>query len=239
MKNLALILSFCLLLACKKDQVPVMENRETLATTGVAAVQKTYLALGDSYTIGESVERADTYSYQLAAKLKVAGVNMATPKIFAKTGWTTGELLEAIRIQTINKKYDLVTLLIGVNNQYRGNSKITYRSEFRRLLQLSIGYANGKKDHVFVVSIPDWGVTPFGKKSGKSQSAIAKDIDAFNAINREETILAGVTYVNITPDSRKAATDVSLVASDGLHYSRKMYALWANSLYNPTLQVLK
>ena len=142
----------------------------------------TYLALGDSYTIGESVAQNESFPHQYVTKLKLQGLNVANPKIIAKTGWTTDELQAAIKAENLTQKFDIVTLLIGVNNQYRGYSKITYRKEFKELLQTALGYASGNKKRVFVISIPDWGVTPFGLSSGKNTKAIADEIDAFNAI---------------------------------------------------------
>ena len=190
----------------------------------------TYLALGDSYTIGESVAQTESFPYQFVTKLRLQGLNVANPKIIAKTGWTTDELQAAIKAENLTQTFDIVTLLIGVNNQYRGYSKITYRKEFKELLQTALGYASGNKKSVFVISIPDWGVTPFGLSSGKSAKAIADEIDAFNIINKEETLAMEISYTDITPDSRKAATDVSLIAKDGLHPSGKMYLQWALSL---------
>ena len=190
----------------------------------------TYLALGDSYTIGEGVAQNESFPYQVAAQLKLQGVDMAKPKIIAKTGWTTDELQAAIKVENITQNFDIVTLLIGVNNQYRGYPKEIYREEFRELLETAIAFAGGNKNHVFVVSIPDWGVTPFGLASGRNTKTIADDIDAFNAINRTETLALGISYIDITPASRKAATELSLIAGDGLHYSGKMHLEWALAL---------
>lgn len=185
-----------------------------------------YLALGDSYTIGESVAAKERFPMQLARELK-----MPEPEIIAKTGWTTDELNAAIDKADPHGPYDLVTLLIGVNNQYRGRSADQYRTEFTALLQRAIGFAGGKKRNVVVVSIPDWGVTPFAKD--RDQAKIAREIDQFNAINREETLRAGARYIDITPFSRKAASDPSLVAGDGLHPSGKMYSEWTRLIvYN-------
>lgn len=191
----------------------------------------TYLALGDSYTIGESVPQKDSFPFQLVAQLNRQQPKFANPKVIARTGWTTSELQAAIKAeQNLATKYELVTLLIGVNNQYRGQSADDYRKEFKALLQTAIDFAGGDKKRVFVVSIPDWGVTPFGKGSGRSPETIAKEIDLFNAINKEETLALRVSYTDITADSRLAATDLSLVANDGLHPSAKMYQNWANAL---------
>ena len=178
-----------------------------------------YLALGDSYTIGESVAEAERFPVQLARKLKAGD-----PTIIAKTGWTTDELNAAIDAANPQGPYDLVTLLIGVNNQYRGRSADEYRTQFAALLQRAIGFAGGNASKVIVVSIPDWGVTPFAKD--RDRAKIAREIDQFNAINREEAAKAGARYADITPISRRA--DASLVAGDGLHPSGKQYAEWVN-----------
>jgi lysophospholipase L1-like esterase len=188
-----------------------------------------YLALGDSYTIGESVEAEGSFPYQLAAELTKAKHPISKPDIIATTGWTTDELIDAIsKSDTKDKKYDLVTLLIGVNNQYRGYNQETYRAEFIQLLNTAIAHANGNKNRVFVLSIPDWGVTPFA--DGRDRSQIAYEIDLFNAINKQETQKAGVAYIDITPISKQAAIDPTLNAEDGLHPSAKMYGLWVKEV---------
>ncbi|MES2456584.1 MAG: SGNH/GDSL hydrolase family protein [Bacteroidota bacterium] len=189
-----------------------------------------YLALGDSYTIGESVAYEQNFPNQLQAQLNVAGLVVNPPTIIARTGWTTSELISAIESSGVINKFNFVTLLIGVNNQYRGESQETYRKEFRQLLQTAINYADKDKSHVFVISIPDWGVTPFARNSGKNQKAVAEEIDAFNAINKEETTILGVSYTDITPGSRLALTDNTLTAPDGLHPSAKMYKNWVSLL---------
>lgn len=199
----------------------------------------TYLALGDSYTIGESVKQAESFPYQLQSLLKAKGSNVANPKIIATTGWTTDELQAAIKKENLTGTYSFVTLLIGVNNQYRGYPINTYKKEFAELLQTAIAFAGGDKSKVFVVSIPDWGATPFGKNSGRSAETIAAEIDNFNAANQEITLAAGVSYTNITPASRNAATDKSLIAEDGLHPSAKMYGQWAEALSTKVANVLK
>lgn len=199
----------------------------------------TYLALGDSYTIGEAVEQKLSFPYQLVSELATQNVFVTTPKIIAKTGWTTDELQSAIKVENVTQKFDIVTLLIGVNNQYRGNPQITYRKEFAALLQTAISYANGNKKHVFVVSIPDWGITPFGKSSGKDIAKISAEIDAFNAIAKEETLAMNVSYTDITLGSRNAGADLSLVATDGLHPSGKMYAEWAVKVSNAIVAAFK
>ena len=184
-----------------------------------------FLALGDSYTIGESVEPSERWPVQLAALLRAEGVNVGDPAIIATTGWTTGELSAGIDHADPQGTYDLVSLLIGVNNQYRGRSPDEYRQQFVALLQRAISFAGGKPGHVIVLSIPDWGVTPFA--AGRDPAAIAAAIDRFNAINRTETERLGARYVDVTPISREAARDPLLIADDGLHPSGKMYAEWA------------
>ena len=195
-----------------------------------------YLALGDSYTIGESVPETERWPNQLAALLKQNGHD-AQVTIIARTGWTTEELWQGVQKADPQPPYELVSLLIGVNNQYRGHDIDEYRQGFRFLLGKSIEYAGGDKTRVFVVSIPDWGVTPFA--GGRNAAQIASEIDAFNAVNREEAEAAGVHYVDITPISRQAATEPALIAHDGLHPSGKMYGLWAEQLLPQVLAILK
>jgi len=179
------------------------------------------LALGDSYTIGESVAVADRWPNQLVRQLRQRKVTVSDPDIIAKTGWTTDELSSALDKWMPRDSYSLVTLLIGVNNQYRGRDPEQYRKEFAQLLQRAIGFAGGNAKRVVVVSIPDWGVTPFA--ANRDRAKIAAEIDRFNAINAEETKRAGAKYADITPISRKYPT---LVAPDGLHPSAEMYAQW-------------
>jgi lysophospholipase L1-like esterase len=179
------------------------------------------LALGDSYTIGESVAVVDRWPNQLQRALEQRGLYVADPDIIAKTGWTTDELSSAIDAAKPKGRYELVTLLIGVNNQYRGRDPEQYRKEFAALLKRAIGYAGGDMKRVIVVSIPDWGVTPFA--ANRDRAKIAAEIDRFNAINSEETKRAGAKYADITPVSRRNPT---LVAPDGLHPSAAMYAQW-------------
>lgn len=238
MKLTAALILIVFILGCEKGTINGMNKIDTTKTETPAG-QLSYLALGDSYTIGEAVAQNQSFPYQLAVMLNAQGVKAAMPGIIAKTGWTTGELQTAIQTAAITSKYDIVTLLIGVNNQYRGNSIDVYRTEFKALLQTAIGFAGGNKAHVFVVSIPDWGVTPFGKGSGRDVKSISKAIDAFNAVNKEETISAGVSYTDITPESRNVDTDVSLAASDGLHPSGKMYQEWVTLLAPAIVKAFK
>jgi lysophospholipase L1-like esterase len=238
MKAFSIIVVLFLILACRKTETNAMQSNDD-NTPVFPGKQYTYLALGDSYTIGESVETSGTFPYQLKAKLAEAQLNIAKPQVIARTGWTTAELKSAIATAALKEKFDFVTLLIGVNNQYRGGDAEVYKKEFVELLQTAIDFANGDKSRVFVVSIPDWGVTPFGKSSGRSTSTIAREIDEFNAINKAETLKLNISYIDITPASRLAGSDLSLVASDGLHPSGKMYFDWARNVAPEVLKVLK
>lgn len=194
----------------------------------VAQKSYTYLALGDSYTIGESLPSEDNFPFQTAGMLRLKGLKIAEPNIIAKTGWTTDELIEAIKKRQINNQFDFVSLLIGVNNQYRGRDLATYRQEFEQLLQVAIQYAGQKKQNVFVLSIPDWGATPFAE--GRDRKKITREIDQFNSINKEISNLYKVNYIDITDGTRDAKSDLTLVAEDKLHPSKKEYAKWAKKL---------
>lgn len=194
-----------------------------------------YLALGDSYTIGESVAEEERWPNQLVALVNSPKEIDVT--IIARTGWTTSELWQGIQAANPQGTYDMVSLLIGVNNQYRGYDINEYREEFRFLLEKSIEYAGGNPEHVIVLSIPDWGVTPFAW--GKDTTQIAADIDAYNAINLEESQKAGVHYVDVTPVSREAVNDPTLIAADGLHPSGKMYAEWAKLALSVAVEILE
>ena len=205
-----------------------------------------YLALGDSYTIGESVDESERWSMQLASMIQASpqftksiGGNEGGEvevTIIARTGWTTDELWQGIQAQEVEPPYDLVSLLIGVNNQYRGRDIEDYREGFIFLLEKSIEYAGGDANRVLVLSIPDWGVTPFAGSRDSQQ--IALEIDQFNAVNKEETEKAGAHYIDITPISREAVSDPSLIAGDGLHPSGKMYAEWAEQALPIVLEIL-
>jgi lysophospholipase L1-like esterase len=194
-----------------------------------------YLALGDSYTIGESVPAEERWPNQLA-KLLEADHFQVEVTIIARTGWTTSELWQGIQAERFQPPYDLVSLLIGVNNQYRGYDINEYRDQFDFLLNQSIQYADGDTNRVLVLSIPDWGVTPFA--SGRDPEQIDKEINEFNSVNRELSEGATVHYVDITPVSREAVNDQLLIAPDGLHPSGKMYAMWAEKAYPIVREIL-
>lgn len=190
---------------------------------------KQYLALGDSYTIGESVGPSETYPQQLVDRLNAQGEKYAPPTIIARTGWTTADLQQGIRDAKIDgRKYDMVSLLIGVNNEFQGRSLQEYEREFTALLEQAIGFAKDKES-VFVVSIPDYGFTPFGKRE---QAEISPRIDEFNAVAQKICTARNIRFVNITPASRKGLEDPALVAKDGLHPSGKLYAEFVKLIAN-------
>lgn len=197
----------------------------------------TFLSLGDSYTIGESVSESDRWPVQLAEMLRKDGMDVANPDIIARTGWTTAELQVAIKASGNQKTYSLVSLMIGVNNQYRGQGQERYRTEFRGLLKTATTFAGGKATHVFVLSIPDWGVSPFA--AGRDKEAIAQEINQFNTIANDECQQAGIAFVDITSLSRLAAGDKTQFAPDGLHYSGKQMRSWAEKAIPVVKQLLK
>lgn len=188
------------------------------------------LALGDSYTIGESVQPAERWVEQWAAAMTAAGHAVERPvRVIAQTGWTTDELVDEIARQMPLGPWDLVTLLIGVNNQYRGRDVDDYLGEFTRLLQRTIALANARADRVLVLSIPDWGVTPFARASGRDLQQIADELDACNAAAREVCAAHGVAFVDITGISRDGGDAPAMLAEDGLHPSVAMHARWTGA----------
>lgn len=230
MRYLTSILLF-ILFSCESSPQNIHSQSNNM-TNGLS-----YLALGDSYTIGESVAENERWPVLLSKNLTKNGVKLALPQIIAQTGWTTDELKATIVSEKISKTYDLVSLLIGVNNQYRGRSVEQFRTEFIDLLEIAIKIAGNKPERVFVVSIPDWGVTPFG---GKGQNkTISEQIDLFNKVKKEETEKKGVLFIDITPISRQALNDVLLIAEDGLHPSGKMYQQWVEKISPELLKKIK
>jgi lysophospholipase L1-like esterase len=213
MRIITCIVAALALTGCRKPAVPAH------------ASPVRFLALGDSYTIGESVEEGERCPNQLARELRAKGVEVADPQIVATTGWTTDELSAGMDRAKLEGPYRLVTLLIGVNNQYRGRAVGEYRAQFAQLLERAIKLAGDKPSRVVVVSIPDYGVTPFG--ANRDRAKVGREIDAFNAAAAAEAKRRGAAFVDITPGSRTAATDRSLVADDGLHPSGKMYGQWS------------
>ncbi len=195
-----------------------------------------YLALGDSYTIGEGVPEDRRWPMQLAERLRTRGLALAPPLIVARTGWTTDELDAAMDAAALTPPYDLVSLLIGVNNQYRGRSGEEYRDAFRRLLARAIALAGGRVERVLVVSIPDWGVTPFAQSDARGNERIGREIDAFNAINRDEAAHAGVAWIDVAALSRQPGEN--RLAADGLHPSADQYADWTAQIEPAAVRAL-
>lgn len=197
-----------------------------------------FLALGDSYTIGEGVAPDERWPVQLAARLREDGVDLADPQIVATTGWTTDELAAAVDAALFAPPYDLVTLLIGVNDQYRGRPIDEYRAQFHGLLRRAIHLAGGNAAHVIVVSIPDWGVTPFATREGRDAAQVAREIDAFNAAACAETGGACAHWIDVTTLSRASGSRDELVA-DGLHPSGAQYARWAAAILPIAREVMQ
>tara|TARA_B110000263_G_scaffold149121_1_gene129390 strand:+ start:2346 stop:3026 length:681 start_codon:yes stop_codon:yes gene_type:complete len=223
--RLIYIFSLLIIFSCSKE-------------TKVEKNQINYLALGDSYTIGESVNENYTWPIQLKFKLIYSnkGIPVDSVKIIAKTGWTTEDLLNRINNLEINNNYDLVSLLIGVNNQFRGYNINIYEKEFEELLVKSIYFAKSISNNVFVLSIPDYGVTPFGKQ--RDSEKIKSEINMYNEINLNISKKYGVMYFDITDISRLAEFDSSLLAKDMLHPSKEMYSLWVEKIADQIIENL-
>jgi lysophospholipase L1-like esterase len=231
-KYTQMIILLIMMLSCSSTD---NQNSITPDNMNNNTTNRTFLALGDSYTIGESVDEKDRWSMQLIDLLKT-NFNITKHDIVARTGWTTAELISAIEARKLTDQYDMVSLLIGVNNQYRGQSLDTYRVEFRQLLNTSIKFAKNDAKRVFVLSIPDWGKSPFAK--GQDTQKIASEIDAFNNVAKAECKNANIVFIDITEITRKN-TDASMFASDGLHYSGKMHRLWAMEALKVAGEILK
>jgi lysophospholipase L1-like esterase len=208
------------------------KNEVTMSAADQTAKQYYWLALGDSYTIGERLPPQDNFPNQVYAMMKNDTVDFQPPRIIAKTGWTTDELeagiIAAYNADSSRTTYDFVSLLIGVNDQYRGHTVDSYKPAFEELLQIAISIAGNKAERVVVLSIPDWGVTPFA--DGRDRAQITREIDAYNAANKQIAEQYHVHYIDITPWTREAAADNSLLASDGLHPSAKEYKRWAERI---------
>jgi len=200
-----------------------------MTAPGDDATALSYLALGDSYTIGEGVAAGQSWPMQLAARLRDEGIALADAHVVATTGWTTDELDAGIDAARPPEGFDFVSLLIGVNNQYRGRPLDEYGAQFTALLERAIGFAHGRADRVLVLSIPDWGVTRFGKASGRDPAVIARELDAFNAAAKAICDAHGVAFVDITAASRAHGAEDAMLADDGLHPSAAMHALWTDA----------
>ena len=215
--------------------IPIILHFLMMNQTNQLDIPKTYLALGDSYTIGESVPIYESYPYQTVQLLREKGVQITAPEIIAKTGWTTDELATAINRSRLNEKYDYVSLLIGVNNQYRGRKPDEYSIQFEELLKKAISFSANGSAHVFVISIPDWGATPFAE--GRDTEKIANEIDEFNNINKKISEKHRVPYIEITEGSREAKKNPTLIARDKLHPSGIEYSKWAKLLAEKIVEV--
>jgi lysophospholipase L1-like esterase len=187
-----------------------------------------YLALGDSYTIGESVNENDRWPVQLSKKLNAIGIAFSAPEIIAKTGWTTDELKTGIDNQILNYPYDWVSLMIGVNNQYRNRPIENFKEEFETLIDLALSFNGNNKKRLFVLSIPDWGKMPFAKN--RNQEQISREIDDFNQVIYEICALKEVLFIDITPLSRRVENHPEWIGSDGLHPSGLQYTEWVNEI---------
>lgn len=219
---------------CSSEELPGVEYKPVMVNESETMIK--YLALGDSYTIGQSVAVEERYPVQLQDSLKKSGITIDSLMIIAQTGWTTSELSRGIDNANTNPPYQLVTLLIGVNNQYRGLDPENYRQEFVLLLNRAIEFAGDDSGRVIVLSIPDWGVTPFA--GGHNKERIAMEINLFNSINREESEKAGVAWVDVTGISRLAEDNPELLAPDGLHPSGLMYRSWVFKLFPIAEEIL-
>jgi lysophospholipase L1-like esterase len=188
-----------------------------------------YLALGDSYTIGEGIAAPDAWPRQLARTLREDGIALSDPRVIATTGWTCDELSAAIDAAAPANDQDFVSLLVGVNDQYRGVALDVFRPCFARLLERAIGFARGRAGRVLVLSIPDWGVTPFAGASGRAATQIAAELDAFNGAARAACATRDVAFVDITGLSRQHGAQSTMLVDDGLHPTPVMYALWTQA----------
>jgi lysophospholipase L1-like esterase len=189
-------------------------------------VRRRFLALGDSYTIGEGVAESERWPVRLAQRLRAAAVEVGDPTIVATTGWTTGELAEALERAAPPPPFDLVTLLVGVNDQYRGCGLAAYAASLPPLVRRAVELAGGAPARLLVLSIPDWSVTPFAGRDPRGATAIATEIDRFNALAAQEARTVGAEWVDVTEASRAAAHDRMLLAPDGLHPSGSLYERW-------------
>ncbi len=220
-----------LTVACASmEDIPIIEKVEPNRNNDP---DYTYLALGDSYTVGESVKVEERWPVLIADRIKAEGNEISGAKIIARTGWTTDELFKGIDDADVSGKYDFVSLLIGVNNQFRGRDIEDFRTEFKELLDRAIGFAY-EKEKVFVVSIPDWGAMPFAE--GRNRAKIGREIDAYNRVVQEESAKQNIKFIDITPISREAKEDLSLVARDDLHPSGKMYRRWVEEKIFPAIK---
>lgn len=191
-------------------------------------LKESYLALGDSYTVGESISKKHTWPKQLVDSLKKRSVFLSEPRIIAKTGWTTDELKKAINDSSLDYPYDWVSLLIGVNNQYRGRDLGEFKLQFESLLSEAIAFSGNRKERVFVISLPDWGSMPFAKD--RDPNKIAIEIDNFNQIIYEVCAFENIKFIDITPISRNIYSNPNWIAKDSLHPSKEQYSKWVEKM---------
>lgn len=229
--HLIILLTILVLSGCQK------KSKTTISDQEITSQQVTFLALGDSYTIGESVDPDQRWPVQLADSLRQRSYSVSPPDIIAKTGWTTADLQKAIKDESLQKTYDLVSLLIGVNNQYQGLNFEQFEREFEELLSQAITFAGDEKGDVFVVSIPNYGATPFGQIRNPEQ--IREEIKKYNETARSIAQEYEVTFINITPISEKALNNPELTAKDDLHPSGEMYQQWVSKILPSILPKLK
>ncbi|MCM5662688.1 SGNH/GDSL hydrolase family protein [Galbibacter mesophilus] len=223
MKRFILVLTLLFLAACKSTQTTVQTESPP------APEDLKYLALGDSYTIGESVCESCKFPIQLISRLAEEEDQKIELQVIAKTGWTTSDLIKAINEENPTPDQDFVTLLIGVNNQYQGKDFSLYEEDFPALLAKAIQLAKGNKEHVFVISIPDYAYTPFGQRKGNTDK-ISSEIDQYNAFAKKTAQIMGVSFINITNITREGLKNTSLVASDGLHPSKEAYSSFVSQI---------
>ncbi len=198
-----------------------------------------YLALGDSYTIGEGIAESARWPNLLANDLRERGIAVAPPRLIATTGWTCGELSAAMDAAEPLGAWDIVSLLIGVNDQYRGHGIEIFQQGFSVLLNRALALASHRADRVFVLAIPDWGVTPFAQSSGHDLPATARELDAFNAFAQQTCEARGITFIDIAPVSRKQGGEAEMLAEDGLHPSAALVAQWAELALPAVLALLR
>tara|TARA_R110000751_G_scaffold71421_1_gene144588 strand:+ start:1006 stop:1740 length:735 start_codon:yes stop_codon:yes gene_type:complete len=231
--RITLINLFCLfIISCNNSKATIAESKTT-----DTAKRYNYLALGDSYTIGERVCESCRFPNQLKTRIESSQNSLLNTTVIAETGWRTDNLINALAAKNLKSHYDLVTLLIGVNNQYQRVVFSEYKKDFNVLLKTAIQLARGNEKRVIVISIPDYAYTAFGQNNG-NQEAISSEIDKFNAFAKEVAMNNGVTYLNITDITRKGISQPKLVATDGLHPSNEAYSQFVDRLFPLAMRIL-